>query len=297
MSTLDVPGARLYYETIGDGPPLVLIPGGNGTAHIFGPIMQHLADCYTITTYDRRGFARSQLDGAQDYRRRLQTDAEDALAMVERAAAGPATVFGPSSGAIIGLQAVTQRPDLIDRVVAYEPPALKQLTDARRWLDLCDEVYDLYQQAGIPPALDRFNERFFPPEDVAFLGLLRDVSRPEVRAAVEYWFEHELRQYTAVDLDVEALRAHAHLVTVAVGRASRGYPLHDIAAALATTLDQDLPELPGGHTGYAGHADEFAPALTDLLGATSTGTDRGHSIGAPLGFVEAVAVQGSGGIR
>lgn len=292
MSIHDVPGARLYYETIGDGPPLVLIPGGNGTAHIFGPIVQHLAEHYRVTTYDRRGFARSRLDGAQDYGRRLQTDAEDALAMVELVAAEPASVFGPSSGAIVGLQAVTKHPDLIDRVVAYEPPALKQLPDARRWLDLCDEVYDLYQQAGIAPALDRFNEPFFPPEDVAFLGLLRDVSIPEVRAAVEFWFEQELRQYTAVDLDLDALRAHADRVTIAVGRSSRGFPLHDIATTLATALGQEPSELPGGHTGYAGHAAEFAPALMGLL-ASSPGPEPVQPIGAPLGLVEAVAVQGS----
>lgn len=110
MSILEVPGARLYYETVGDGPPLVLIPGGNGTAHIFGPIAQHLAERYTVTTYDRRGFARSELNGTQDYRRRLQTDADDALKLIERVAAGPAIVFGPSSGAIVGLQALTQQP-------------------------------------------------------------------------------------------------------------------------------------------------------------------------------------------
>lgn len=268
MSIIEVPGAHLYCETVGDGPPLVLIPGGNGTAHIFGPIAQHLAERYTITTYDRRGFARSQLEGAQDYGRRLQTDADDALEVIERVATAPATVFGPSSGAIVGLQAVAQQPGLIEKLVAYEPPAMKQLPDGQHWLDLCDEVYNLYQKSGIPPALELFNDKFFPPQDVEFLSRVRDVSQPPVRAAVEYWFEHELRQYTAVDLPIGTLKAQASRVTVAVGRDSRGYPLHDICTNLATTLGQGLPELPGGHTGYATHAAEFASALVDLLAAT-----------------------------
>lgn len=297
MSILEVPGARLYYETIGEGPPLILIPGGNGTAHIFGPIAQHLAEHFTVTTYDRRGFARSELEGTQDYGRRLQTDADDALEIVERVAGAPAAVFGPSSGAIIGLQAVTQRPGLIDEVIAYEPPALQQLPDRRRWLDLCDEVYDLYQRSGIPAALDLFNEQFFPPQDVAFLNRLRDISLPPVLAAVEYWFEHELRQYTAVDLDIDALRVHANVVTIAVGRDSRGYPLHDIGTSLATALGQDLPELPGGHTGYVTHDAEFASALTDLLTAPSADPGSEHPIGAPLRLIEAVAVQDGRTIR
>jgi acetyltransferase/esterase len=265
MSVLAVPGARLYYESVGSGPPLVLIPGGNGTAHIFGPVAQHLAQRFTVTTYDRRGFARSQLDGVQDYRCRLQTDADDALKVIELVATAPATVYGPSSGAVVGLQALTQHPSLIDRIVAYEPPAMKQLPDGQRWLELCDKVYDIYRQSGIPPALDLFNNEIFPPQDVAFMARLRDISQPAVRAAVVYWFEHELRQYTAVDLAIDTLSAHASRIAVATGRDSRGYPLHDVCTNLAKALGQTLTELPGGHTGYATHAAEFAAALLDLL--------------------------------
>jgi hypothetical protein len=56
-------------------------------------------------------------------------------------------------------------------------------------------------------------------------------------------------------------------LTVAAGRASRGYPLHGVCTELARKLGQNLTELPGGHTGYATHAAEFATALIDVLGA------------------------------
>lgn len=81
MSILAVPGARLYYETRGSGPLLVLVPGANGTngdADGFAGVGKHLAAYYTVITYDRRGFSRSPLDGPQDDDRRLQTDADDA---------------------------------------------------------------------------------------------------------------------------------------------------------------------------------------------------------------------------
>lgn len=32
---LEVPGARLYYETIGSGPLMIMVPGANGEANIF----------------------------------------------------------------------------------------------------------------------------------------------------------------------------------------------------------------------------------------------------------------------
>jgi pimeloyl-ACP methyl ester carboxylesterase len=43
MSILEVPGARLHYETQGSGPPLLLIPGANGDARVFGAVAGHLS--------------------------------------------------------------------------------------------------------------------------------------------------------------------------------------------------------------------------------------------------------------
>lgn len=277
MSVLEVPGARLYYESVGSGPPLLLIPGGNGTAHIFGPLAQLLADRFTVITYDRRGFARSKLDGPQDYGRRLETDADDALKLIELVARAPATVFGPSSGAVVSLQVITQGPSLVDRLVAFEPPALKQLADGPQMLGFFDEVYDVYKKSGIPPAFELFNCRLFPRETIEHFTRLRDPSMPGVSAAIEYWFEHELRQYCAVDLDIATLKANAGRIAMAAGNGSRGYPLHEAAANLAKKLGRSLAELPGAHTGYATRAAEFAPALLDLV----AGIDARSSLRTP----------------
>src|SRR5215831_14532294 len=60
-ATLKVPGASLYYEITGSGPPL-LIPGAPADAGAFGAIAAQLADRYTVMTYDWRGSSRSPLD-------------------------------------------------------------------------------------------------------------------------------------------------------------------------------------------------------------------------------------------
>ena len=265
MAVLEVPGARIQYESVGSGPPLILVPGGNGTARIFGPLAHELAQHYTVITYDRRGFGRSRLSDAQDYERRLETDATDLRRIVDQVAAEPAIVFGPSSGAIVVLRALTLYPRAIDKVVAYEPPAMEQLPDGRHWLEFFDGVYELYRRSGIGPALDVFNQTTFAIEDQMFLARLRDVSQPEVRDDVVYWFEHELRQYTRVRFDLRALREYSDRITVAAGRASYGHPLHSVCRELARNIGQDLVELPGGHTGYATRSDEFASALLDVL--------------------------------
>ena len=59
--TLPVPGATLFYKVLGSGPLLLLLPGGSGDAEAaFNGIAGHLADQFTLLTYDRRGLSRSR---------------------------------------------------------------------------------------------------------------------------------------------------------------------------------------------------------------------------------------------
>ena len=61
--TLAVPGASLYYELSGSGPLLLVVQGGAGGA---AGLARQLADAFTVVSYDRRGLARSPLDGPAD---------------------------------------------------------------------------------------------------------------------------------------------------------------------------------------------------------------------------------------
>jgi hypothetical protein len=51
-----------------------------------------------------------------------------------------------------------------------------------------------------------------------------------------YWFERELRQYPVVDLDLDALGAHAGSDRAGGGQESRGYPVHEVTVRLARKL-------------------------------------------------------------
>src|SRR5215472_12609899 len=59
--TLEVPGARLYYEVRGQGP-LVVLAGAPMDAGPFGPLAELLAADYTVLTTDPRGINRSPVD-------------------------------------------------------------------------------------------------------------------------------------------------------------------------------------------------------------------------------------------
>jgi pimeloyl-ACP methyl ester carboxylesterase len=260
---LKVPGARLYYETRGSGPLMIMVPGANGEANVFKWVAERLAAHYTVVTYDRRGFSRSQLDGPQDYDYRIETDADDVRRLIEHLSDEPATVFGASSGGIVALEVLTHHPSVVRTVVPFEPAAVKQLPDGQEWLDFFFRLYDLYRQSGPEPALKKFREQAFAESDRRVMG-----SAPKneyTLANATYWFEHELRQYPTVDLDLNALKANADRIVLMAGRESRGYPCYDVNVELSKKLNRNLIELPGGHGGFASQPAEFALEFVQAL--------------------------------
>lgn len=54
MVYLEVPGASLYYETVGNGPLLLTISGANGDAEVWRPLADCLKDNFTVVIYDRQ---------------------------------------------------------------------------------------------------------------------------------------------------------------------------------------------------------------------------------------------------
>jgi acetyltransferase/esterase len=266
MSYFEVSGARLYYETRGTGPLLLLIAGANGDANVFPPLADLLAADFTVVTYDRRGYTRSALDGAQDYAHRLETDADDARRLIEHLCDEPAAVFGTSSGGVIALRLLIDHPQAVRALVAFEPSAMRLLSDAEKWFAFFDELYDLYRQSGPAPARTRFVQQCFPPVDHPVMNRIPDPERaPTAIANAIYFFERELRQYTATEFDLEKLSQRAGMIIPAAGLASVGFPAGDIACALSVRLHRDLLELPDGHVGYVTSSEEFARRLVRRL--------------------------------
>jgi pimeloyl-ACP methyl ester carboxylesterase len=265
-SILEVPGARLYYETHGSGPVMLMVTGASGTADSFRRVTEHLAAHYTVVIYDRRGFSRSQLDGPQNYDHRLETDADDVRRLIEHLSDKPATVFGSSSGGLVALKVLARHPSVVRTLVPHEPPAVRLLADGQKWIDFFFGVYDLYRQSGIEPALKKFREQAFAESDRQ--AMARAPKNEYTLANATYWFEHELRQYPAVDLDLAALKAHADRIVLTVGRESRGHPTYEVNVELSKKLGRELIDLPGGHVGFLTQPAEFAREFLQTLTRT-----------------------------
>ncbi|MFC4949288.1 alpha/beta fold hydrolase [Pseudonocardia sp. GCM10023141] len=278
---LKVPGARLSYEVRGEGPLWVVVPGAAGDRAPYQQLAVELSGRYRVVTYDRRGFSRSQLHGAQDYAHRFEVDADDVARLIGHLGAERATVFGNSSGALVALQVLIDHPGVVERVIAHEPPAVRLLPDGEDWVAFFDAVYDTYRAAGPHPALRQFSEGITGGM-VGRGGVVGHRRDPDTGARpvanLLYWFERELRQYPRVELDVPALAAYAHRIVLAGGVESKQFMTYQPATVLATALETPILDLPGGHLGLLAQPAEFA---LELLAAVAQPSPRGGETPAP----------------
>ena len=135
--TVVAEGADIYFERRGSGPGLLLISGG-GDAGNYSDLADSLADEYTVLTYDRRG-TRSRLR-ADPTKLRVEEQSADARTVLGHNGIGSASVFGSSSGAVIGLDLAARSPHTVELLVAHEPPVISVLDDADRWFAFFDEL-------------------------------------------------------------------------------------------------------------------------------------------------------------
>jgi len=135
MPFATVDGARIYYETHGAGPALMLVHGSGGHHAIWWQQVAYFARHFTVVLPNLRGFGKSDSvpDGpdVQDFDKDLRAVLDDAK--IERA-----VILGQSIGALPALKLAVAHPGRVAGVVlahslgGINDPELKQLAAADR---------------------------------------------------------------------------------------------------------------------------------------------------------------------
>ena len=262
--TLEVPGARLYYEVRGRGPLVVLV-GAPMDARSFGPLAELLADTYTVLTTDPRGINRSPVDDlSQDSTPEVRAD--DLSRLVARIDTGPAVVFGSSGGAVSALALVQAHPEQVRVAVAHEPPLLELLPDAAERHAGNEEVIARWLAGDHAGSWRAFleNANIQLPEGV-FEAVFGGEPDPGALADTTFQNTRMLRSTTHFVPDYAALRLPGTPVVVGIGEASAGQVCDRTSRALAAALGVEPAMFPGGHTGFAEDPAGFAVRLRSVL--------------------------------
>ncbi|MFD3869537.1 alpha/beta fold hydrolase [Streptomyces sp. NPDC058623] len=264
---LHVNGATLHYEVRGQGPLLLLIPGGAGGAASFDGIADDLAAEYTVATYDPRGMSRSALDDP-DAEQRVAEHADDALRIMDLLSPGePARVFGLSSGAITAVHLLTAHPERVERLVAHEPPLVEVLPDAPEHRALIARVQETFRSEGLMPAMTVFAAGMRKDGDTA--EPRAEVKLPPQAAAraeqtmanLPYFLGRIVPNFMSYAPDIHRLETLSDRLVLACGQDSRGELPYRPAAFLAEHLGTELRHFPGGHSGLTTHPAEFGELL------------------------------------
>ena len=94
-------GTTIYAEVRGEGPAILIIPGGAEDAEGWRPVAERLQG-HLVVTYDRRGTLRS---GREDWPGRGSAQhADDVAALLDALSIDDVLVFGGSSAGIVAVE-------------------------------------------------------------------------------------------------------------------------------------------------------------------------------------------------
>ncbi|MFD3613733.1 alpha/beta fold hydrolase [Streptomyces sp. NPDC058676] len=253
----------LHYDVRGEGPVLLVIPGGAGHPMGLEPMTDVLAEHFTVVTYDPLGLAHGRLDPPV-HDQRVEEWSEGAYRVLQRTLPDGdfAYVLGTSSGGIAALDLLARHPRRLRHVVAHEPPCVGVLPDGERQRAVFRRVYDTYRAAGLQAAGARLGAGLAGRE-AGELPPGRPLSRDEeLGRPMAVFLAHVLVPFSSYTPDLTALTSR---LTLAAGADSRGQLLHRTAEFVADRTGSDLVEFPGGHLGAVEHPVAFAERLMATL--------------------------------
>ena len=110
-------GTKIAYETVGQGPAVILILGALNSRKSVAKLANLLASRFTVISYDRRG--RGDSTDTKPYS--PQREVEDVATLIDTAG-GAVYIYGHSSGGAIALQAANKLGAKVRKLAVYEVP-------------------------------------------------------------------------------------------------------------------------------------------------------------------------------
>lgn len=111
-------GIDWYCEQRGEGPPVILVPSGEGDCASFETVAAQLAQDFAVLTFDMPGFSRSHVRSPHDVA--VEKLAYQIAGLVQSLQFCPATFYGCSSGGFAVLDLVVRHPSVVQNAIVHE---------------------------------------------------------------------------------------------------------------------------------------------------------------------------------
>ena len=128
--TVEINGAKIYYEEYGEGEPLIFIHGNGGDISGLGNRIEYFKTKYRVIAADSRGHGKSELKTDSLTYRQTANDLEG---LVKHLKLDSIRIVGTSDGAIVGLLMGINNNVKIKRIVAWAGNLRPDTTAVHAW--------------------------------------------------------------------------------------------------------------------------------------------------------------------
>ncbi len=238
---------RVFYQSQGQGPPVILLHNATGSTRDWRYLMPRLADAgYWAIAYDRPGFGRSDplARWPLDY---LHSDRDDLIALMDALGLEQAALLGNSDGAAISLLTAAAFPQRVILVVAESP---------HMW----------YEREHLAQGFQQFQETL--GQDPRFIKAMRRAHGRQAHAVIRRWRERWLDPAFAAWDDSAALDRIRHIpVLVIHGRRDTFFPLSHSQKIVSRLDNATLAVVDAGHTPHREMPEAYARLVIQFIDA------------------------------
>jgi non-heme chloroperoxidase len=146
--TAGVGDVELHYIEQGQGPPVILLHGGQGDYRAWPWLIEALAPRYRVISYSRR-YHWPNANPLTVTKHSALVDADDLAGLIAALRLGAVHLVGTSYGALTALALAVKHPDLVRSMVVAEPPVHHWVTGTTRGATLYQErIATVHKPAG-----------------------------------------------------------------------------------------------------------------------------------------------------
>ncbi len=169
---VDSGGLRLYYETRGEGEPLLMLNGGPGFPHDYLEATGPLASDARLVFFDQRGTGKSDKADPKEYT--VAANVADVEAVRSALGLGRCALFGHSWGGMLAQAYASKHPENVTRLILAD--TFSSIGDLNLSLARMREavpaetraVYERHERAGLYADGDRYPDEYQDALEVAY---------------------------------------------------------------------------------------------------------------------------------
>ena len=271
METVTVSdGTEIAFKRTGSGVPLVFVHGSWSSHHTWDGVVPTMAESFCAVAYDRRGHSQSEYRSERPPGQGcVDEHVSDLREIIERLDLAPAWVVGNSFGASIALRLAAAHAELLDGVIAHEPPLYDLIADDPELAQLVEEdeemtatVTDRIASGDHEGGARQFIE--FELGSGGWSQLPPDIQATLIENAPAFLDEASDPDQYAFDLSWLAEFHRPVMLTTG----SEGLPTYaGVVSRLADTLPAvEIAQFDGAsHTPHETHPDEYIVAIRDFI--------------------------------